>query len=143
MDWACFLSEHPELARSPIQKPFVVGAIVAPLNCLDLTDAGCLSILGQAYTEYTQTMNAAKVPLPKNEKGHSAEVDLVIEQANGEIHAVEIKRTLSPKLTRGLVESMETLGAHQGFLVIPEGDAYPLSKSVIAVGLRTFLETTH
>lgn len=70
-----------------------------------------------------------------------AEVDLVIEQADGRIHAVEIKRTLSPKLTPGLVESMETLGAHQGFIVIPEGEAYPLSKSVSAVGLLTFLET--
>jgi len=49
-----------------------------------------------------------------------------IEQGNGEIHAIEIKRTLSPKLTPGLVESMQTLGAHRGFLVIPEGTAYSL-----------------
>jgi predicted AAA+ superfamily ATPase len=70
-----------------------------------------------------------------------AEVDLVIEHANGEIHAIEIKRTLSPKLTPGLVESMQTLDAHRGFIVIPEGDAYPLSKTVTALGLRGFLET--
>jgi len=70
-----------------------------------------------------------------------AEVDLVIEHADGQIHAIEIKRTLSPKVTPGLVESMQTLGAHRGFLVIPEGNAYPLSKSVTAVGLRNFLET--
>lgn len=72
-----------------------------------------------------------------------AEVDLVIELADGQIHAVEIKRTLSPKVTPGLVESMETLGACRGFLVIPEGDAYPLSKSVTAAGLRTFLESPY
>ncbi len=72
-----------------------------------------------------------------------AEVDLVIEQANGQIHAIEIKRTLSPKLTPGLVESMQTLGARRGFLVIPEGAAYPLSNSVTAVGLRTILGTSH
>jgi predicted AAA+ superfamily ATPase len=70
-----------------------------------------------------------------------AEVDLVIEQADGRIHAIEIKRTLSPKVTPGLVESMKTLDARRGFLVIPEGEAYQLSKSVTAVGLRTFLET--
>ena len=69
-----------------------------------------------------------------------AEVDLVIEQANGEIIAVEIKRTLSPKVTPGLVESMETLGSTRGVIVIPEGDPYPLSKNVNATSLRSILE---
>jgi len=70
-----------------------------------------------------------------------AEVDLVIEQADGEILAVEIKRTLSPKLTPGLVESMETLKADRGLIIIPEGESYPLSKSVTATGLLSFLNT--
>jgi predicted AAA+ superfamily ATPase len=65
-----------------------------------------------------------------------AEVDLAIEQPGG-----EIKRTLSPKVTPGLVESMETLGSKRGVIVIPEGDPYPLSKSVTAIGLRSFLES--
>jgi predicted AAA+ superfamily ATPase len=70
-----------------------------------------------------------------------AEVDLAIEQPGGEILAVEIKRTLSPKVTPGLVESMETLGSKRGVIVIPEGDPYPLSRSVTATGLRPFLES--
>ncbi len=70
-----------------------------------------------------------------------AEVDLVIEQADGQILAVEIKRTLSPKVTPGLVESMETLRADRGFIVIPEGEPYPLSKRVTAIGLANFLQT--
>lgn len=69
-----------------------------------------------------------------------AEVDLVIEKADGEILAVEIKRTLSPKLTPGLVESLETLKADQGVIIIPEGNSYPLSKTVTATGLLSFLE---
>ncbi|TAE73027.1 MAG: ATP-binding protein [Verrucomicrobia bacterium] len=70
-----------------------------------------------------------------------AEVDLVIERSNGEILAIEIKRTLSPKLTPGLLESMETLQADRGVIVIPEGEAYPLSKTVSAQGLLSFLQT--
>jgi uncharacterized protein len=70
-----------------------------------------------------------------------AEVDLVLEQPDGRILAVEIKRTLSPKVTPGLIESMETLGAKKGFIVIPEGEPYPLSKTVTAIGLRPFLES--
>lgn len=70
-----------------------------------------------------------------------AEVDLVIEKPDRDIIAVEIKRTLAPKLTPGLVESMETLGSNRGFIVIPEGESYPLSKSVTAISLREFLDT--
>ncbi|MGB1130493.1 MAG: ATP-binding protein [Haloferula sp.] len=70
-----------------------------------------------------------------------AEVDLVIEQADGEILAVEIKRTLSPKVTPGLVESMKTLGSDRGVIVIPEGESYPLSNQVAAIGLSQFLES--
>jgi predicted AAA+ superfamily ATPase len=68
-----------------------------------------------------------------------AEVDLVLEQPDGRILAVEIKRTLSPKVTPGLIESMETLGSKKGLIVIPEGEPYPLSNTVTAVGLRSFL----
>jgi predicted AAA+ superfamily ATPase len=70
-----------------------------------------------------------------------AEVDLVIEQADGKITAIEIKRTLSPKVTPGLIESMETLRADRGFIVIPEGASYPLSKTVSAIGLANYLQT--
>ena len=70
-----------------------------------------------------------------------AEVDLVIEQPDGKISAVEIKRTLSPKVTPGLIESMETLRADRGFIVIPEGQPYPLSKTVTAIGLAEYLPT--
>lgn len=70
-----------------------------------------------------------------------AEVDLVIEMADGDRIAVEIKRTLSPKLTPGLIESMETLRANRGVIVIPDGDPYPLSDKVTATGLLPFLQT--
>lgn len=85
--------------------------------------------------------------LPKGEtathyRTHAgAEVDLVIEAADGKITAVEIKRTLSPKVTPGLTESMQTLRADQGFVVIPKGEPYPLSKNITAIGLADYLQT--
>lgn len=68
-----------------------------------------------------------------------AEVDLVLESSSGDTIAVEIKRTLSPKLTPAFVESMETLGAARGYYIIPDGDSYPLSPKVDAVSLLEFL----
>lgn len=68
-----------------------------------------------------------------------AEIDLVIEQPNGQKLAIEIKRTLSPKVTPSLVESMKTIKSNRGFIVIPNGDPYPLSKNITTMGLQQFL----
>lgn len=68
-----------------------------------------------------------------------AEVDLVLEHANGEIHAIEIKRTLSPKLTPAFLESIRTLGATKATYLIPEGEPFPLSNEVEAMSLRSFI----
>jgi predicted AAA+ superfamily ATPase len=68
-----------------------------------------------------------------------AEVDLVLEEPSGETLALEIKRTLSPKLTSGFVESMKTLQATQGYFIIPQGETFPLSESVTAISLSDFL----
>ncbi len=69
-----------------------------------------------------------------------AEVDLVLEYPDGRIHAVEIKRTLSPKLTPAFLESMTTLSASLGTYLIPQGERFPLSPQVHAVPLTDFLQ---
>jgi len=68
-----------------------------------------------------------------------AEIDLVLEMPNGSVHAIEIKRTLSPRLTASFVESMSTVGADKGTIVIPSGARYPLSEDVSAVSLTEFV----
>jgi len=60
---------------------------------------------------------------------------------DGRVLAIEIKRTLSPKLTPSLRESMTTIGAKQGVILTPQGERFPLSDQVEAVPLREFLET--
>jgi len=70
-----------------------------------------------------------------------AEVDLILEHADGRIDAIEIKRTLSPKLTPAFRESMATLGASRGFYLMPAGETFPLSDQVTALSLQTFLKT--
>jgi hypothetical protein len=70
-----------------------------------------------------------------------AEVDLVLERPDGTIHAIEIKRTLSPKLTPAFRESMVTLGASTDTYVTPTTDTFPLSESVTATSLPDFLQS--
>ncbi|MEZ5324079.1 MAG: DUF4143 domain-containing protein [Verrucomicrobiales bacterium] len=101
-------------------------------------------ISGASWDGYCIEQILGRLPNPKGTntshyRTHAgAEVDLVIEKADSEILAAEIKRMLSPKLTPGLVGSMETLTADRGVIVIPEGESYPLSKTVTATGLLSF-----
>jgi predicted AAA+ superfamily ATPase len=79
---------------------------------------------------------------PSHYRTHAgAEVDLVLEHPDGEIHAIEIKRTLSPKLTPAFRESMATLGATRGTYIMPAGETFPLSEQVAAVSLPVFLQS--
>ena len=68
-----------------------------------------------------------------------AEVDLVLENPSGETAALEIRRTLAPKLTLGFVESIKTLQATKGYIIIPQGETFPLSESVTAINLSAYL----
>ncbi len=68
-----------------------------------------------------------------------AELDLVLEYPNGEIHALEIKRTLSPKISRGFTESFTSIKATKGFYIIPKGESFPLNSTTTAMNLVDYL----
>lgn len=69
-----------------------------------------------------------------------AECDLLLVK-NGVVKtAIEIKNTLSPKLSKGMQISMEDTGAEEGFVVCRIDQGFPLSEKVKAVGLREFLD---
>ena len=45
LEWGKFLHKNPQLTKKPIKEPFVIGAILLPGRCLDLTEAHSLGIL--------------------------------------------------------------------------------------------------
>lgn len=68
-----------------------------------------------------------------------AECDLLLVK-NGVVKtAIDIKNTLSPKLTKGLQITMEDTGAENGLVICRIEEGYPLSEKVMAVGLWEFL----
>lgn len=68
-----------------------------------------------------------------------AEIDLVLEGPGRRVLAVEIKRTLSPSLSRGFHHAFADIGAKQGFVVTPGGTRFPLHQGVDAIPLREWL----
>jgi uncharacterized protein len=66
---------------------------------------------------------------------HGAEIDLVLAWSTGEVWAIEVKRSLAPKLERGFHSALVDLAPHRALVVHPAPDSYRLSTSVEAIGL--------
>lgn len=69
-----------------------------------------------------------------------AEIDLVLSWADGREWAIEVKRTLSPKLERGVRSALDDVDPERAFVVYPGQERYPLGKGVEAIGLPELCE---
>jgi predicted AAA+ superfamily ATPase len=63
------------------------------------------------------------------------EVDLVLTWADGSEWAVEVKRSLAPKVERGLRSTLEDLQPDRGFVVYPGSERYRLGAGIEAIDL--------
>jgi predicted AAA+ superfamily ATPase len=64
-----------------------------------------------------------------------AEVDLVLTWLDGREWAVEVKRTLSPKLERGLRAALADIEPERSFVVYPGSARYRLGEDIEAIDL--------
>jgi predicted AAA+ superfamily ATPase len=64
-----------------------------------------------------------------------AEIDLVVEQNNKKKYAIEIKRSMSPSLSKGFHLGCEDIKATQRFIVYPGKERFPVTKEVSAISL--------
>ena len=69
-----------------------------------------------------------------------AEIDLILELPGGALLAIEIKRTTSPKVTRGFHIAAEELGAEERMLVYADNRDVPGQGGVRAMPLASALE---
>jgi uncharacterized protein len=65
-----------------------------------------------------------------------AEIDLVLEIPKQGTWAIEIKRGLSPGVTRGFHSACQDIEPSRRFVVYPGRDRYPISDGLEAIGLR-------
>ena len=77
LEWARILQQRPSSSRGKIHHPFVVGAVILPGLCLDLTEADSLQLLGTAFARYTFLSSLSDTPLPQNLPGSTDDDDLV------------------------------------------------------------------
>jgi uncharacterized protein len=66
-----------------------------------------------------------------------AEIDLVLALPNDRLWAVEVKRSLSPRVEKGFYLACGDLKPDRKFVIYPGADSFPMSDGVEAVGLVT------
>jgi predicted AAA+ superfamily ATPase len=66
-----------------------------------------------------------------------AEIDLLLALPNGRFWAIEVKRSLSPKVEKGFQLACEDLRPDRKLIVYPGADGFPLSHGVEVLGLAT------
>ena len=68
-----------------------------------------------------------------------AECDLVLCSANKPEIAVEIKYTSAPKVSKGLITSIEDLRTQKNFIICLSEEEYPIAENIIACSMDTFI----
>ena len=69
-----------------------------------------------------------------------AEIDLVIEQNTQNIYAIEVKRSLLPKVSKGFYAGCEDIGATKRFIVYPGSESFLIAKDITAISLTDMME---
>jgi predicted AAA+ superfamily ATPase len=67
--------------------------------------------------------------------GGGAEIDLVLSWPDGREWAIEVKRSLSPKLERGVRSALDDIEPERSFIVYPGDERYRLGTGTSAIGL--------
>ena len=83
---------------------------------------------------------------PAGVQGHfyrtsgGAEIDLLLSQPDGTLWAVEVKRSLSPKVERGFHSACEDLRPQHKVVVYPGSEVYPMGHGVEAMPLNALCQ---
>ena len=69
-----------------------------------------------------------------------AEIDLVLEGPRSKVLAVEIKHSLTPRVTRGFHLACDDIGATEKYVIYTGKDRYPMGNDIEAIGILEFMQ---
>ena len=79
LEYAIESAERKQFNKKPINKPFVLGAIIDLGNCLDLIESSSLKVLGESYESLKTIKDMAGENMPANKVNNRALDCAVIE----------------------------------------------------------------
>jgi hypothetical protein len=77
LSWAKFLASSIHRGDPKVKEPAVIGTIIDPGNCLDLTEKSSIELVGGAYEGLRRFYEVNNVPLPANESAGQGDLDFV------------------------------------------------------------------
>lgn len=135
--WHVNLGKH--LVKSPKVYVRDSGLVHALLNIGDMDTLLSHPVIGQSWECFV--IENLLVAAGEQNQGYfyrtsgGAEIDLLLERPNGRLWAVEIKRSLAPKLERGFHAACADLQPEKKFVFYPGEQTYPMALDIEAVPL--------
>ena len=116
------------------------GLVHALLGIASLEQLAGHPVVGESWEGYVvETLLGARPPLARSHfyrTSAGAELDLVIDHADGERWAIEIKRSLSATVRRGFHLACGDVKPTRAFVVHAGDDRYPVAQGVEGIGVR-------
>lgn len=135
---------HANLGKRLVKSPKVYvrdsGLLHALLSIDDKDSLLAHPVVGASWEGFVIENLLASAP--QGVTGHfyrtsgGAEIDLLLAWPDGRLWAIEIKRSLSPRLERGFHAACADLGPEERFVVYPGTEIFPVTKEVVATPLE-------
>jgi len=121
------------------------GLVHALLNLKTMDDLLGHPVAGASWEAYVVENLISCLPLGVTacfyRTAAGAEIDLVIEPNDKNRYAIEIKRSLSPSVSKGFYHGCEDINAAYRYLVYPGTEKYPIGNNVMVMPLLEMMET--
>ena len=139
---------HTNLGKRISKKPKVMirdsGIVHALLNIKDKESLLSNPILGNSWEcfviENLLSCLSKEASAYYYRSSGGAEIDLLLNWPDGEIWAIEIKRSLNPKLERGFYSACEDVKPTRKFVVYPGEESYRISEDINVISLLGLAE---
>ncbi|MBE8719979.1 ATP-binding protein [Sphingobacterium pedocola] len=132
------------LVKSPKVYIRDSGLTHALLRITDMEELFSNPVLGGSWEGFILEMLVSNLPSWASpyfyRTAAGAEVDLVIDAGNDKRIAIEIKRSMTPTLSKGFVNGCDDIKATHRFFVYPGDERFRISKDVEAVPLKIMLK---
>lgn len=134
---------HVNVGKRLVKSPKVYvrdsGLVHALLGISSLERLAAHPVAGPSWEGFVLETLLSVLPWPAApffyRTSAGAEIDLVIERGDGARWAIEIKRSLSPRVERGFHLACADIEPSRAFVVYAGDARYPLSESLEAIGI--------
>lgn len=138
---------HVNIGKRLVKSPKVYirdsGLLHTLLGIKDLETLQSHPIVGASFESFVVENCLNCAPSGTNayfyRTSSGGEIDLLLELPDQSLWAIEIKRSLSPKLQKGFYYALEDLKPKKSFVIYAGSERYPLSPHIEAISLYDFL----